>query len=84
MAIEAPDDKTLEVKLVAPSPFWLGLTAFHTYCPQNQTFVEEQGEQYAQNAAALIYNGPYILDGVQPDPGRHHGQERRLLGLGQR
>ncbi|HET6885917.1 MAG TPA: ABC transporter substrate-binding protein, partial [Rubrobacteraceae bacterium] len=43
VAVEAPDDKTLEVRLVAPSPFWLGLTAFHTYLPQNQRFVEEQG-----------------------------------------
>jgi oligopeptide transport system substrate-binding protein len=61
VAIEAPDDKTLEVTLVGPSPFWLGLTSFFTYYPQNQKFVEQQGEQYAQNAKALIYNGPYIL-----------------------
>jgi oligopeptide transport system substrate-binding protein len=39
----------------------LGLTSFFTYLPQNQKFVEEQGEQYAQNANALIYNGPYTL-----------------------
>jgi oligopeptide transport system substrate-binding protein len=61
VAIETPDDKTLEVTLVGPSPFWLGLTSFFTYYPQNQKFVEQQGEQYAQNAKALIYNGPYIL-----------------------
>ena len=61
VAIEAPDDKTLEVTLVGPSPFWLGLTSFFTYYPQNQKFVEQQGEQYAQNAKALIYNGPYVL-----------------------
>ena len=64
VAVEAPDDKTLEVRLVAPSPFWLGLTAFHTYLPQNQRFVEEQGEQYAQSADALLYNGPYVLTEV--------------------
>jgi oligopeptide transport system substrate-binding protein len=61
VAIETPDDKTLRVTLVAPSPFWLGLTSFFTYLPQNQKFVEQQGEQYAQNADALIYNGPYTL-----------------------
>jgi oligopeptide transport system substrate-binding protein len=61
VAIETPDDKTLEVTLVGPSPFWLGLTSFFTYYPQNQKFVEQQGEQYAQNADALIYNGPYTL-----------------------
>ena len=61
VAIETPDDKTLEVTLIGPSPFWLGLTSFFTYYPQNQKFVEQQGEQYAQNAKALIYNGPYII-----------------------
>jgi oligopeptide transport system substrate-binding protein len=61
VAIEAPDDKTLEVKLVSPAPYWLGLTAYPTYLPQNQKFVEQQGEDYAQSADALIYNGPYIM-----------------------
>jgi oligopeptide transport system substrate-binding protein len=69
VAIESPDDKTLEVKLVAPSPFWLGLTAFHAYLPQKQSFVEEQGEQYAQTADALIYNGPYVLSEFDPTNG---------------
>jgi len=49
------------VTLVGHSPFWLGLTSYFTYLPQNQKFVEQQGEQYAQNADALIYNGPYTL-----------------------
>lgn len=69
VAIEAPDDRTLEVRLVAPSPFWLGLTSFFTYLPQKQSFVEEQGEQYAQNADALLYNGPYTLTEFNPTNG---------------
>ena len=69
VAIETPDDKTLKVTLVAPSPFWLGLTSFFTYLPQNQKFVEDQGEQYAQNADALIYNGPYLLTEFNPTNG---------------
>src|SRR5215212_3850607 len=69
VAIETPDDKTLKATLVAPSPFWLGLTSFFTYLPQNQKFVEEQGEQYAQNADALIYNGPYLLTEFNPTNG---------------
>jgi oligopeptide transport system substrate-binding protein len=61
VAIEAPDDKTLEVTLVAPFPFWLGLTAFQTYFPQSQKFVEQQGDKYAQSAGALLYNGPFKM-----------------------
>ena len=62
----ATDDKTLEVELVAPSPFWLGLTSFFTYLPQNQKFVEEQGEDYALSTEALIFNGPYKLTSFKP------------------
>ena len=69
VAVEAPDDKTLEVTLVSPAPFWLGLTAFPTYLPQNQAFVEEQGEEYAQSADALVYNGPYTLTELNPTEG---------------
>jgi oligopeptide transport system substrate-binding protein len=69
VAIETPDDKTLRVTLEAPSPFWLGLTAFQTYLPQVQKFVEQQGDQYAQSADALLYNGPFILTRFNPASG---------------
>ena len=69
VAIEAPDDKTLKVTLVAPSPFWLGLAGFFTYYPQNQKFVEQQGEKYAQNADALLFNGPYTLTAFESTQG---------------
>jgi oligopeptide transport system substrate-binding protein len=69
VAVSATDDKTLEVELVAPSPFWLGLTSFFTYLPQNQKFVEEQGEDYALSADALIFNGPYVLNSFKPTSG---------------
>jgi oligopeptide transport system substrate-binding protein len=69
VAIETPDDKTLEVTLEAPAPFWLGLTSFPVYYPQNQGFVEEQGDQYAQNAGSLLYNGPYSLTDLNPTQG---------------
>ena len=69
VAVTATDDKTLEVELVAPSPFWLGLTSFFTYLPQNQKFVEQQGEDYALSADALIFNGPYTLTSFKSTEG---------------
>src|SRR5215203_5439868 len=69
VAIETPDDKTVKVTLVAPSPFWLGLAGFFTYYPQNQKFVEQQGDQYAQNEKALLYNGPYTLTAFESTQG---------------
>ena len=69
VAIETPDDKTVKVTLVNPEPFWLGLAGFFTYYPQNQKFVEQQGDQYAQSADALLYNGPYTLTAFEANQG---------------
>src|SRR5215212_8755217 len=69
VAIETPDDKTLKVTLLGPTPFWLGLTGFFTYYPQNQKFVEQQGDKYAQNADALLFNGSYTLSAFESTQG---------------
>jgi oligopeptide transport system substrate-binding protein len=69
VAIETPDDKTLKVTLLAPAPYWLGLMAFFTYYPQNQKFVEKQGDNYAQTPDALLYNGPYTMTEFNPTEG---------------
>jgi len=69
VAIETPDDRTLKVTLENPTPFFLGLTALTPYLPQNQEFVERQGERYAQSAEALLYNGPYTLTELHPTEG---------------
>lgn len=62
VAIEVKDEKTLEVTLKAPSPFFLGLTAFATYFPLNETFINEVGEdKFALTADAILYNGPFVL-----------------------
>ncbi len=69
VAVESPDDKTLRVTLASPAPFWLGLTAFYTYYPQNQKYVEELGERYAQDADSMLFNGPYSLSDYNPTEG---------------
>ena len=69
VGIRATDDKTLEVQLALPAPFFLSLTSFFTYLPQKQSFTEKQGDNYAQNAEALLYNGPYTLTSFNPTQG---------------
>lgn len=62
VAIETPDDKTLVVTLKAPTPFFLGLTAFVTYFPLNEKFINEVGEdKFALKEDAILYNGPYVM-----------------------
>ncbi|MFC5601896.1 peptide ABC transporter substrate-binding protein [Sporosarcina koreensis] len=62
VAIETPDEKTLVVTLKTPTPFFLGLTAFVTYFPLNEKFINEVGEdKFALTADAILYNGPYVM-----------------------
>ncbi len=61
VAIETPDDKTISVELISKSPFFLQLTSFITYLPQQQEFVEKMGDKYAQDGDNLLCNGPYIM-----------------------
>ncbi|WP_214762826.1 peptide ABC transporter substrate-binding protein [Exiguobacterium sp. s146] len=69
LGAKALDEKTLEVQLEAPAPYFLGLTGFPTYMPQKQEFVEEQGESFASAVDKTLYNGPYVLDSWQDNEG---------------
>jgi ABC-type transport system substrate-binding protein len=51
----------LRVALNNKSPFFLQLTSFGTYFPQQQEFVEKLGDKYAQDGESLLYNGPYTM-----------------------
>lgn len=62
LGVKAIDDKTLEVTLERPIPYFKSLMAFPTFYPQNQKFVEEQGENYAKTGENLVYNGPFTLE----------------------
>lgn len=61
LGVKAIDDYTLEVELENAAPYFQGLTSFGTFMPQNQAYVESQGEQYALEADTTIYNGPFVL-----------------------
>lgn len=61
VAVKAVDDKTLEVKLNAPTLYFLDLTAFKNLYPLRQDKVEAAGEKYGQDPAQLVYNGPFTI-----------------------
>ncbi|MEC2055860.1 peptide ABC transporter substrate-binding protein [Peribacillus psychrosaccharolyticus] len=61
LGVKALDEKTLEVTLTTPNALLGQLLTFPTFLPQNQKFVESQGEKYALEADNLLYNGPFIL-----------------------
>ncbi|WP_203247833.1 peptide ABC transporter substrate-binding protein [Sporosarcina beigongshangi] len=62
VGIEAQDDKTLVVTIKSPTPFFLGLTAFVTYFPLNENFINEVGEdKFALSYDTILYNGPFVM-----------------------
>ncbi|WP_052339150.1 peptide ABC transporter substrate-binding protein [Gorillibacterium massiliense] len=60
VGVKALDDKTLEVKLVAPTPYFPQLTSFYTYYPVDQK-VAEANKDWAKDASTYVSNGPFKL-----------------------
>ncbi|MDA8210282.1 MAG: peptide ABC transporter substrate-binding protein [Clostridia bacterium] len=61
VGVKALDDQTLEVTLEAPTPHFLGLTAFMTYYPVNKKVVEANPKKWYMDTASFVTNGPFKL-----------------------
>ncbi|MBW3111960.1 peptide ABC transporter substrate-binding protein [Bacillus sp. MCCB 382] len=61
LGVKATDDKTLEVQLETAVPYFKALLSFATFYPQNQKFVESQGDKFGLEADTALYNGPFTL-----------------------
>jgi oligopeptide transport system substrate-binding protein len=69
LGVKALDDKTLVVTLDSSNTLFTTLLTFPVFLPQNQKFVEAQGDQYALEAGNLLFNGPFILSEWKHDQG---------------
>ena len=62
VGVKALDDKTLEVTLEQPTPYFLDLTAFYTYYPVNKNVAEANPEWALEAGEDYVTNGPFLLD----------------------
>lgn len=63
VGVKVIDEKTLEVTLVNPTPFFDELTAFYTYFPVNSKLAEENPDWYKDPSGEdFVGNGPFNLD----------------------
>lgn len=62
----AKDDKTLEVKLTHPVPFFESLMAFVSFFPMNEKFMTEVGANYGTSPETTIANGAFTLEAYEP------------------
>ncbi|MDU0894067.1 MAG: peptide ABC transporter substrate-binding protein, partial [Anaerococcus sp.] len=90
IGIKSIDDKTLEVKLKKPSPYFLGLTAFYTLYPVNQNVVEANAD-WAKDPTntEFVSNGPFKITGwdhnqkitLRKNPDWYRADEVKLDGI---
>ncbi|GIP51727.1 peptide ABC transporter substrate-binding protein [Paenibacillus vini] len=59
VGVKATDENTLEVELTAPTPYFLGLTAFYTFYPVHSSVADDAA--WATDPAKMIVNGPFTL-----------------------
>ncbi|MDF1494611.1 peptide ABC transporter substrate-binding protein [Caproiciproducens sp. CPB-2] len=69
VGVKALDDKTLEVKLKQPTPYFVRLTVLPMFFPLNEEYVKSQGANYGLKAENMIYCGPYTLATYDPASG---------------
>ena len=60
MGVKAIDDKTLEIKLTTPQPWFLQQMAHHSFLAVNKKAVDEYGDKWTE-AANIVTNGPFNL-----------------------
>lgn len=67
VGLKVIDDYTLELILEKPAAYFSSVLAFPTYLPVNKEFAEAKGTEFALEADALLYNGPYIMESWEHD-----------------
>lgn len=60
VGIKAVNEKTLEVKLKEPVPYFVELMSFYSYYPVNSK-VQQGNEKWANDASTYVSNGPFKL-----------------------
>ncbi|MFS1515583.1 peptide ABC transporter substrate-binding protein [Bacillus sp. SCS-151] len=61
VGVKAIDDKTLEVQLENPTPYFLELTAFYTYYPVNSKISEANADWALDAGDDYTSNGPFKM-----------------------
>ena len=64
MAVNAVDDKTLEVKLTTPQPWFTQQVAHHSFLAVHKATVDQFGDKWTE-AANIVTNGPFTLEAWQ-------------------
>jgi oligopeptide transport system substrate-binding protein len=66
LGVAAPDAKTVQIALKAPTPYFLQLLTHQTSLPVNEKAITRFGEEWLK-PGNMVSNGAYMLDDVKPN-----------------
>ncbi len=66
LGIQAVDERTLEVELTHPQPFFISMLALPEFYPINQDFYESCQGLYGTSPETVLANGAFCLESYQP------------------
>ena len=61
MGVKALDDKTLEVTLERPTPYFTSMLGFATYLPVKEEAQKAAGDAYATDITKMVFSGPFKI-----------------------
>lgn len=64
LGVTAPDAKTVKFSLTKPTPYFHTLTALWVMFPAKQEMIDKGGDQWYEDAASQIGNGPFQFDKI--------------------
>jgi ABC-type oligopeptide transport system substrate-binding subunit len=65
LGVAAPNERTVEITLKAPTPYFLQLMTHQTALPVNEKAVTRFGDEWVK-PGKMVSNGAYMLDDVRP------------------
>lgn len=66
LGVSAKDDKTLEIQLDSPVPFFESLMAFPSFFPVNEEFYKQCGDKFATTVDTILCNGAFKISSYEP------------------
>lgn len=82
VGVWAGDDRTLEVELAAPTPYFVSLTAFATYLPVRADLVEKYGDRFGSAPDRNAYSGPFVISSWQHEASLRLARNERYWDAG--
>ena len=67
LGVRALDDRTLEIRLKHPAPYFPAITQWIGFIPVKQELIEAGGPEWWNDPANWVGNGPFRLVGIEPD-----------------